>query len=47
LDADFNLRDVCVGTDIGATEEHYLGRSKVVGAPHGQAGMLLCVNALG
>lgn len=46
LDADSNLRDVCVGTDIGTTEEHYLGRAKVVGAPHGQAGMLLCANAL-
>ena len=46
LDADSNLSDVCVGTDIGKTEEHYLGRGKVTGAPHGQAGLLLCVNAL-
>ena len=45
LDADANLADVCVGTDIGATEDHYLGRDKVTGAPHGQAGLLLCVNA--
>ena len=47
LDADANVKDVCVGTDIGRTEEHYLSRAKVVGAPHGQAGLLLCANALG
>ena len=46
LDGDANLADVCVGTDIGKTEKHYLGRGKVTGAPHGQAGLLLCVNAL-
>lgn len=46
LDADMNLQDVCVGTDCGTTVEHYLGRAKVAGAPHGQAGLLLCVNAL-
>lgn len=46
LDANGDLKDICVGTDIGKTEEHYLGRAKVVGAPHGQAGLLLCVNAL-
>lgn len=46
LDGNFQLADVCVGTDVGKTAEHYLARDKVVGAPHGQAGMLLCVNAL-
>ena len=46
LDGDANLADVCVGTDVGKTEKHYLGRGKVTGAPHGQAGLLLCVNAL-
>lgn len=46
MDANASLADVCVGTDIGKTEEHYLSRGKVVGAPHGQAGLLLCVNAL-
>ncbi len=46
LDGDWQLADVCVGTDVGKTAEHYLGRPKVTGAPHGQAGMLLCVDAL-
>ena len=46
LDADANLAEVCVGTDIGKTEEHYLNRGKVTGAPHGQAGLLMCVNAM-
>lgn len=46
LDDQANVADVCVGTDCGTTVAHYLGRAKVSGAPHGQAGLLLCVNAL-
>lgn len=46
LDAAANLRDVCVGTDKGASREYYLERSRETGNLHGQAPMLWTAAAL-
>ena len=40
LDADANLREVCIGTDKGETREFYLQRERETGNLHGQAPML-------
>jgi len=41
-----DLRDVCIGTNIGSTKEHYLNRRRLIGDFHGQAALLWCVSAL-
>lgn len=41
-----DLRDVCIGTNIGTTKEHYLKRRRLVGDFHGQAALLWCTVAL-
>lgn len=41
-----DLRDVCIGTNIGTTKEHYLKRRRLVGDFHGQAALLWCAVAL-
>ncbi|MBD1427014.1 glycoside hydrolase family 88/105 protein [Sphingobacterium arenae] len=41
-----DLRDVCIGTNIGSTKEHYLNRRRLVGDFHGQAALLWCASAL-
>ncbi len=46
LDADANLREVCVGTNKGESEQFYLDRPRVVGDLHGQAPMLWTASAL-
>jgi rhamnogalacturonyl hydrolase YesR len=46
LDANGNLRDVCVGTDKGSTREYYLQRPRETGNLHGQAPMLWTAAAL-
>lgn len=45
LDADANLREVCVGTNKGFDEPYYLNRARATGDLHGQAPMLWCVEA--
>lgn len=39
LDAEGNLSDVCTGTGAYNSREHYLGRPRVNGDPHGQAAL--------
>ena len=46
LDADGNIREVCVGTGKGDTLEYYLKRPRNVGDLHGQAAILWCATAL-
>jgi rhamnogalacturonyl hydrolase YesR len=46
LDADGNLREVCVGTNKGDNEKFYNDRPRAVGDLHGQAPMLWTVSAL-
>jgi unsaturated rhamnogalacturonyl hydrolase len=46
LVADGNLRDVCVGTNKGDTEQFYSDRPRAVGDLHGQAPMLWTASAL-
>ncbi|MDR1809266.1 MAG: glycoside hydrolase family 88 protein [Prevotella sp.] len=41
-----DLRDVCIGTNIGSTKEHYINRKRLVGDFHGQAALLWCAVAL-
>ena len=41
-----DLREVCMGTNIGTTKEHYLNRRRLVGDFHGQAALLWCAVAL-
>lgn len=41
-----DLRDVCIGTNIGQTKEHYMERKRLVGDFHGQAALLWCAAAL-
>jgi len=41
-----DLRDVCIGTNIGDNKEHYLNRRRLVGDFHGQAALLWCATAL-
>ena len=46
LNEEGNLRDVCIGTNIGFTKEYYMQRPRHVGDLHGQAALLWCVDAL-
>lgn len=46
LDQDANLREVCIGTNKGQTEQFYLDRPRVAGDLHGQSPMLWCASAL-
>lgn len=46
LDADANLREVCIGTDKGFDEAFYLNRPRTAGDLHGQAPMLWTASAL-
>lgn len=46
LDADGNLREVCVGTNKGDSEQFYNDRPRAVGDLHGQAPMLWTASAL-
>ena len=46
LDADANLRDVCIGTGAKNDRGYYLRRARVLGDFHGQAPVLWCASAL-
>ena len=46
LEPNGDMRNVCEGTNIGTTKEHYLGRLKLTGDFHGQAPMIWCAYAL-
>ena len=46
LDANGDLRDVCIGTDKGFSEQFYLDRPRTSGDLHGQAPMLWTASAL-
>jgi rhamnogalacturonyl hydrolase YesR len=46
LDAEANLREVCVGTNKGKSEQYYLDRPRAVGDLHGQAPLLWSASAL-
>ncbi|MCX6896364.1 MAG: glycoside hydrolase family 88 protein, partial [Verrucomicrobia bacterium] len=46
LDADANLREVCIGTNKGQTREFYLQRPREAGNLHGQAPVLWTAAAL-
>jgi len=46
LEKNGDIRNVCEGTNIGTTKEHYLNRLKVTGDFHGQAPMIWCAYAL-
>ena len=46
LDADANLREVCVGTGARDDRQYYLDRPRTGGDFHGQAPLLWCAAAL-
>ncbi len=46
LDADANLREVCIGTNKGFDEAFYLNRTRTAGDLHGQSPMLWTASAL-
>lgn len=46
LDENANLREVCIGTDKGFTEQFYLDRPRTAGDLHGQSPMLWTASAL-
>ena len=46
LDADANLREVCIGTGAKNERAHYLTRPRIAGDFHGQAPVLWCASAL-
>jgi unsaturated rhamnogalacturonyl hydrolase len=46
LDADANLREVCIGTDKGFDEQFYMDRPRTAGDLHGQSPMLWTASAL-
>jgi unsaturated rhamnogalacturonyl hydrolase len=46
LDADANLREVCIGTDKGFSEEFYNDRPRTAGDLHGQSPLLWTASAL-
>ncbi len=46
LDENANLREVCIGTDKGFSEEFYLDRPRTAGDLHGQSPMLWTASAL-
>lgn len=45
LDADANLREICVGTGAKNDRQYYLDRPRFTGDFHGQAPVLWCANA--
>ncbi len=46
LDADANLKNVCIGTGAGTSVPYYLNRQRITGDLHGQAPMLWTATAL-
>jgi rhamnogalacturonyl hydrolase YesR len=46
VDAQGNVREVCVGTNKGDTRQYYLDRPRVTGDLHGQAPLLWTISAL-
>ena len=46
LDENANLKEVCIGTDKGFSEEFYLNRPRTAGDLHGQSPMLWTASAL-
>lgn len=46
LDAKANIRDVCIGTNKGQSEQYYLDRPRTTGDLHGEAPMLWTASAL-
>lgn len=46
LDENANLREVCIGTDKGFSEEFYMNRPRTAGDLHGQSPMLWTASAL-
>jgi hypothetical protein len=46
VDADGNVREICVGTVQNQDTEYYLNRPRAVGNLHGQAPVLWCAWAL-
>jgi|GEM_PF-89146 len=46
LNAEDELTDVCEGTNIKNSREHYLNRKRITGDLHGQAPLLWCATAL-
>lgn len=46
LNEDYDITEVCQGTNVGTTKQYYLDRRRVTGDLHGQAPMLWCAAAL-
>jgi len=46
INADDELTEVCAGTNIMNSREHYMNRPRIVGDLHGQAPLLWCATAL-
>ena len=46
INKDDELTEVCAGTNIKNSREHYLNRLRIVGDLHGQAPLLWCATAL-
>ncbi|MDU1890098.1 MAG: glycoside hydrolase family 88 protein [Dysgonomonas sp.] len=41
-----DLREVCMGTNVGNSKQYYLDRKRITGDLHGQAPLLWCASAL-
>lgn len=46
LNSDYELTEVCAGTNIKDSREHYMNRPRIVGDLHGQAPIIWCAVAL-
>ncbi|MCD7900396.1 MAG: glycoside hydrolase family 88 protein [Bacteroides sp.] len=46
INADNDITEVCMGTNVGTTKQYYLDRRRIVGDLHGQAPLLWCAAAL-
>lgn len=46
LDEKGDIKEVCIGTNIGFTREYYIDRPRRIGDNHGQAPMLWCAAAI-
>lgn len=46
INAENDITEVCMGTNIGTTKAYYLDRRRIVGDLHGQAPLLWCAAAL-
>lgn len=46
INADDELTEVCAGTNIKNSRDHYMNRPRIVGDLHGQAPLLWCATAL-